>query len=710
MDENEAPVEHAETPQRLARSGIAASRVLGLRPRGTRQPLRWLRFNAKPVVLSDGRRTLAVTVVQDVTQARREAIGRQFLLEAGPLLASSLDYEATLASVARLAVPRLADWCSVQVVGEDGVARTVAITHVDPARVAVVRKIHALYPEDPDAPRGPPNVRRTGIPEVHNDLTDEILVASARDDEHCRLIRELRLAAVMFVPMRARGRVVGVLSFASSESGVRFDAEDLAVATKLADRAALAIENARLYTAAEASRARLSEERERLHVTLSSIGDAVIATDRDGRVTMLNPVATALTGWAPEDAVGRPLAEVFPIFSEKTGLPVKNPVEKVLHTGKIVGLANHTALADRDGNRRAIADSAAPIRAADGTVVGVVLVFRDVTQEQRLERELAKASKLESIGVLAGGIAHDFNNILTSISANISLAERRLGMDNPAKGRLSAAQVACERARDLTRQLLTFSRGGAPIRSATSVRATLQEACGFALQGSSVRAHYDLPADVWPIDADAGQIGQVVHNIALNAVQAMPAGGNLRLAAENVSVDEPSWLPLAPGTYVRVSVSDDGPGIAPENLPRIFDPFFTTKASGSGLGLATAYSIVKRHDGHLGVESVLGAGTTFTLYLPAAAESPRVAACREPAEGGRGRILVMDDDEAIRDLTRECLADLGYECEAASDGGEAIERYVAAQAAGRPFDVLMLDLTVPGGLGGRETLRRLKER
>jgi PAS domain S-box-containing protein len=698
--------------------------------------------------------------------------------------------------------------------------------------VELARRLVADYPRDPDDPTGASNVLRTGVAEVYNDLTPALVEAGARDAAHLALLRALNLSAVMIVPMKARGRVLGLVTFASSATGARFTDEDLTAATKLADRAALAVDNARLYSDAHRSRARLelaleagrmgaweydvardaftwtaalaalhgtdvasltptlegylatihpddreaarasiaaaldgdvqhlreyrilradgtvrwveargrvlrdasgapvtmvgvrvditerkraeeklAEERGRLAVTLTSIGDAVIATDARGVVTLLNPVAESLTGWTGPEAMGRPLQDVFRIFSEKTGRRVPDPVEKVLATGRIVGLANHTQIEARDGTRRAIADSAAPIRGPDGQTVGVVLVFRDVTHDQLLERELAKASKLESIGVLAGGIAHDFNNILTSISANVSLAERRIPREHPSQKRLEAALVGCERARDLTRQLLTFSRGGAPIKTATSVRDVLRESCGFALQGSPVRPRYEMPEDLWPIDADAGQIAQVVHNLALNAAQAMPAGGHLTVVASNADVDGETWLPLPPGRYVRMAFADDGPGISPEDLGRIFDPFFTTKAHGSGLGLATAFSIVQRHDGHITVESTPGRGTTFTVYVPASlgevAETARAALAEA---GGRGRVLVMDDDDAIRELAAECLADLGYEAELVRDGHDAIVRYADAHAEGRPFDVVIVDLTVPGGLGGRETVRALRER
>jgi PAS domain S-box-containing protein len=830
FDERGGSVAPEQIPVRRALRGEQVTEVLGFRPRAG-GPTRWIRVNARPGFGPDQKPRFAVTLVQDVTQARREAEARQFLLEAGILLSSSLDFEVTLGSLARLAVPRLADWCAVEVADEDAGSRSVAVAHADPNQLQVLRTLTASYPPDPGVPTGPSRVLRTGVAEVHNEIPDAALVAAAKDPEHLRLARALRLTAVMIVPMKAQGRVLGVISFGSAGSGVRFNDDDLAVATQLADLAAVAADNARLYAEArsarlrlelalqagrmgtweldattgrftwsrafaalhgveprdlaptmegylatihpddrEAARAslrrtvedgtehrsayrivhpshedrwveargrvvrdsggralrllgvrvdvtdrvlaeqRLTEERGWLAVTLASIGDAVIATDRDGRVTLINAVAEALTGWTMDAAVGRPLLDVFPIFSERTGLRVQNPVQRVLESGRVVGLDNHTALEARDGSRRSIADSAAPIRSADGRIIGVVLVFRDVTEAKRTEQELAKASKLESVGVLAGGIAHDFNNILAAIMANVSLAERRLAPDHPAQVRLQAALAASGRARDLTRQLLTFSRGGAPVKSATAVGDILREACAFALQGSSVRAFFAFAESVPGIDADAGQIAQVAHNLALNAVQAMPDGGHFRVDAATVVLDDGTWLPLPPGTYVRISFEDNGPGIASEHLGRIFDPFFTTKSQGSGLGLATAYSIVRRHDGHMCVESAPGR-TTFTVYLPASSrEVQRPAEEPAPSRRGRGRILVMDDDPLVRDLAGECLRELGYEPDFAPDGGEAIQRYADARASGRPFALIIADLTVPGGLGGREMIRRLKER
>jgi PAS domain S-box-containing protein len=452
----------------------------------------------------------------------------------------------------------------------------------------------------------------------------------------------------------------------------------------------------------------LADEKERLAVTLRSIGDGVITTDVNGRVTMINRAAEDLTGWTQTEAAGKPLAEVFNIVNETSRLPVTSPVERVLSSGLVVGLANHTALISRDGTERAIADSGAPISDRQGHVIGVVLVFRDVSEKLKLETEFARAEKLDSLGILAGGIAHDFNNILTAIMGNISLARSLPLSEADLKLRLAEMENACLRARDLTRQLLTFSRGGAPIKTTASIAEIIAESISFVLHGSNVRPEFILPPELWPVEIDPGQINQVIHNLALNAVQAMPGGGVLTITGENLAPGSTPAI-IAPGHYVRIDVIDRGMGIPPENLAKIFDPYFSTKEGGSGLGLATSYSIVNRHDGLLTVESKPGAGSVFHVYLPAAqsrqAQAPDGS---EPCLQGRGRVLVMDDDPGVREVVKAMLQALGYEAVCACDGQAALEIYQRAADESRPFDAVILDLTVPGGMGGRETIAALK--
>jgi len=274
--------------------------------------------------------------------------------------------------------------------------------------------------------------------------------------------------------------------------------------------------------------------------------------------------------------------------------------------------------------------------------------------------------------------------------------------------RLTEAEKACVRAQGLTNQLLTFSEGGAPVKQAIHISKLIVDGCRFALLGSNVNGEYALPADLWPVEVDQAQINQVMNNLVINAKQAMPQGGTIWITAENVTVAADEGLPLGGGRYVRISVRDQGTGIAEDHVPRIFDPYFTTKKKGSGLGLATAYAIVRNHQGLITVESKLGLGTTFRVFLPASGRAPEH---REPVHGrpvkGQGKVLLMDDEEAIRDLAHEILTALGYKVVLAKDGQEAISFYNEARNSAEPFDVVVMDLTIPGGMGGREAIRIL---
>jgi len=453
----------------------------------------------------------------------------------------------------------------------------------------------------------------------------------------------------------------------------------------------------------------LAEERERLAITLRSIGDGVIATDVAGRVTLLNPVAEQLTGWTQPEALGHPLAEVFEIVNERTRQPVASPVDQVLATGGTVGLANDTLLIARDGTERTIADSGAPIRDARGELSGVVLVFRDQTEKKRLDEELRRAQKLDSLGLLAGGIAHDFNNILTAIFGNISLARALSGPDEPSSMRLLEAEKAIRRARDLTQQLLTFSRGGEPIRRPLQLALLIRETLTFALAGSEVRAELTLAPDLWTVEADEGQLGQVLHNLVLNAVQAMPGGGRLEVRARNVEVQGAEPHPLPPGAYVCLTVIDQGSGIPPRDLERIFDPYYTTKEQGRGLGLTVSFSIVRSHGGSIFVDSLPGLGSRFHVYLPASDRPARPASpAPQQVSSRHGRVLVMDDEATVREVAVAMLAHLGYQATGVRDGAEAVAVYHEARQHETPFDFVIVDLTVPGGLGGLETLQQLR--
>lgn len=454
----------------------------------------------------------------------------------------------------------------------------------------------------------------------------------------------------------------------------------------------------------------LAAEKERLSVTLASIGDGVITTDTTGRVFLLNKVAENLTGWTMEEAFGVPLPEVFHAIHLRSRRKCNLLPKALGNPEEPPGPGVPIALVCRDGQERRISHSVAPIRETNGAVLGAVLVFKDISDQLKMEEELTKAQKLESLGILAGGIAHDFNNIPAGILLKTQLARRVQKQGQDPTQLLASIEEAVTLASGLTQQLLTFARGGAPIKETMSLQDLLKESARFALRGSRSRCEFAIPDDLWAVEADKGQISQVINNLVINADQAMPNGGTIRIWAENVE-NEPTHPvgDLEQGIYVRVVVEDEGVGISPEDLHKIFDPYFTTKKSGHGLGLASTYSILQRHGGNIFVESQLGKGTRFTFYLPATREAPAAKQTSQLVPTGQGRILVMDDDEVIRTALEQLLKELGYEPFLTTDGRQAIEAYSQALREQQPFEAVILDLTIPGGRGGRETITQLKE-
>jgi PAS domain S-box-containing protein len=458
------------------------------------------------------------------------------------------------------------------------------------------------------------------------------------------------------------------------------------------------------------AQAALAAEKERLAVTLRSMGEGVIVTDASGNVGLMNGVAEALTGWIEREALGRPLDQVLRILNERTREPLPNPAQEVREAGGTARMDDNVVLIAHDGLERIVSASSAPVRDREGELVGVVLVLRDITERRQMEAELLKSQKLESIGVLAGGLAHDFNNLLTAIMGNLSVARLQASPGDPIVERLAVSERACVQAKSLADQLLTFSKGGAPVRRPTDLALVIRDSAEFVLRGSNVRCEFHMAEDLWQAEIDAGQINQALSNLILNADQSMPDGGVIVVRAENEDVSRGSGIPIEPGRYIKVSVSDQGVGIAPEHVEKIFDPYFTSKQRGSGLGLTTAYSVVRRHGGTISVFSELGKGTTFVVYLPAAtAEAPESDVAQQDHLAGHGRVLVMDDDGLIRDTAAAMLGHFGYDVAVAEDGEAAVELYRRGLADGEPFDVVILDLTVPGGVGGTEALQQLKQ-
>lgn len=649
----------------------------------------------------------------DAEAARNRLV---FVAEVSALLAQNLDYEQALKDFGRAAVPRIADWCAIDLANDDGSVRRMHVVHDDPEKVRLAFELSANYPSPPDSRHGSLYVLRSGKTDWAADVTRGILEVVAHDVRHLEILRTLDLRSYIAAPLISRGRTLGVITFVMAESKRRYREDDVVYIEDLARRCAVAVDNARLYQSSQAEVAErlsaeesLAAEKERLAVTLHSIGDGVITVDTASRVVLLNKVGEQLTGWSQAQARGRPLTEVFNIVNEKTRKEVSSPVAQVLRTGEIAALANHTVLIARDGRERAIADSGAPIHDGAGNIIGVVLVFRDVTEQQRMEQELTKARNLEAIGLLAGGIAHDFNNILTAILGNIALAKMYGESNSRVTDVLNEAEKAFWRARDLTQQLLTFAKGGAPIKKTASVRELLTDTASFALRGGNVRLEFAIADDLWPAEFDRGQISQVINNLVLNAKQAMPGGGTLHIRAANVRLDG-NTVPVPAGDYLRIEVGDTGTGIPEKHLAKIFDPYFTTKQKGSGLGLAIAYSIIAKHEGHIDVRSTVGVGTTFSIYLPALPEAETVDS--DIVEFGRHdgsgkRVLVMDDEAPVRQVLESLLTGINYDVVCAQDGDEVLRIYAEALKQQRRFDIVVMDLTVPGGMGGRECIAKL---
>jgi len=344
---------------------------------------------------------------------------------------------------------------------------------------------------------------------------------------------------------------------------------------------------------------------------------------------------------------------------------------------------------------------------------GIVSAQADITERKVIE-ELALFRKMEAVGQLAGGIAHDFNNILMGILGNIFLSKRTLAADHPGFKFLEQAEQSMNRGKNLTSQLLTFAKGGGPVKQNIKLSKLVEEVSRFDLTGSNVKLVFKYSDDLWVVNVDKGQMEQVFSNLTINANQAMPDGGVLYITLEKTVILANEIIGLISGKYIKISVRDSGHGIDPENIDRIFDPFFSTKQKGHGLGLATVYSIINKHKGCIKIDSKLGKGTTFTIYLPASEsqqlkEKKHDEIVKQTKIQCTNKILVMDDEEMICKFVKNILKVYGYSVSSALDGKEAIEMYKKSLVEGKPFNLIIMDLTIPGGMGGKETVKRLLE-
>ncbi|MBI2513318.1 MAG: PAS domain-containing protein [Opitutae bacterium] len=449
---------------------------------------------------------------------------------------------------------------------------------------------------------------------------------------------------------------------------------------------------------------------EHFSALLAEIHEAVLLVDAHDKVVFANHAAERLLGQPVEQLVGQAGSEVFRLKHRTSGAPGESPIEKALTTGEATGLNNEFSLERGAGATAAVVPIVFSCRAvsdAGGQSAGAVVVFRDPDEMSLTPEELVKANRFEALGQLAGGIAHDYNNVLTTIMGGVSLA-----LDARDYSGLENSMKACEAAKGLSRQLLMFSKGGTGTRQVIKTADLLRDSVRIAASGSTVKVELNAPADLATIQVDRAQMLQVFQNLIVNAIQAMPSSqGNVWITAGNVTLAPAEIQGLVGGQYVAIEVRDNGSGIKPEHLEKIFDPFFTTKKTGTGLGLATVLSIVKRHGGQIGLDTELGVGTTFTVFLPRA-EQETVVETRRPIALNfalTGRVLFMDDDVEISRLTEGMLAGIGYKVDLAKDGEEAIKFYKRYLNINRPYDVVIMDLTVIGGMGGEECFRKLRE-
>ncbi|MCK5124699.1 MAG: response regulator [candidate division Zixibacteria bacterium] len=449
----------------------------------------------------------------------------------------------------------------------------------------------------------------------------------------------------------------------------------------------------------------LRENQEKFRNIAEMVPEAIFEADEKGYITFVNRRGFEYFGYHPEEFYTG--FKVLSLFASQDQEKAQEGLMRIL-AGEKLGVMEMQVVRKDGSTFPATIHTQAQIR--HGKIIGIGGLIVDVSELKKRENEYLKNQKLESIGVLAGGIAHDFNNILTAILGNISLAAMEVDSESELFAILSDAEKASIRARDLTQQLLTFSEGDSPVKKSSSIAHIIKESTEFCLLGSNVRCEFSLPGDLHRVKIDQSQMSQVISNIIINADQAMPTGGRISVSAENIVIENNSTLSLDNGSYIKITIKDKGVGISKSDMDRIFDPFYTTKEDNNGMGLAIAYSIIKKHNGAIDVESQPAIGTTFFIYLPSTTEGKQMGTSQSISHtAGAGRILIMDDEAGVRKLAGRVLKKLGYDVDCVSDGEEAVILYKEAKEKNWPFDLIIMDLTIPGGMGGKDALAVIQQ-
>jgi two-component system cell cycle sensor histidine kinase/response regulator CckA len=519
----------------------------------------------------------------------------------------------------------------------------------------------------------------------------------------------MRIKSIMCVPLISKSYIRGVIYVHSFSLGNGFLKDDLFLLTALSSPAALAIENALLYSRRKEAEEALRESEEKYRLLAETAKEIILTFDLDGKVTYANKTWSEISGYSKEETLGKGLESLVP-DDELDGFRERLSSQRSFKNGPYL---YEVEFLSKAVERIPLETSSSPLM-KQGKPSGLLLIARDIRERKKMEEDLLRIQRLESIGTLAGGIAHDFNNLLTGVLVNVDFARMDLDPKDKIYKRLSDAKKACFSAKDLTHQFITFSKGGAPMKRIASIIETIKNSVTLALAGSDITWERSIPDDLWLIEFDESQMRQTIHQLVTNSKEAMPEGGTIKIHAENININsegEEQNLGLRDGEYVKISIQDRGVGIPRENLPKIFDPYFSTKEMGAhkgmGLGLTTAFSIIKKHDGHITVESELNNGTTTCIYLPASKkELPKKKGTERDYPPIKGKILVMDDEDVIRDTTGQVLRFLGHDVVLSKDGLEATDLYHRAKEAGEPFDAVILDLTVRSGMGAKEAIKR----
>lgn len=450
----------------------------------------------------------------------------------------------------------------------------------------------------------------------------------------------------------------------------------------------------------------LQQEKDLLSVTISSIGEAIITTDINGKITLLNDMAEKITGWPKNAAEKKNISKIMQLKERFGEAQIESPVSDILKNQEETCSLHECVLIDRNRNEHIINSTASAIHDLEGNIIGSVVVFRDITQQIKLKEEYTRSKNIQSLGNLASGIAHDFNNYLAGIIGNLNLMKLQQGLNIELQTLVDSAERATRGARKLALQLLTFAKGGDSLHIQTDVKQLISQRLEAIFAEDRYKYEIKTDKDIWPINIDTAQIEQVLSSILENSLEAMHGGGNVLVNIQNREIKKQSSQPLDPGKYIRITITDNGSGISSEHLEKVFMPYFSTKKTKSGLGLTTSYSIIQKHKGTITVKQAKNGGTEVIIHIPSEEEKPVEEKQEKTA---KKKILYMDDNELLLDVTGKMIASLGYEAVCVTDGTKALEAFRMAYEADEKYYAVIMDLTIPGGIGAKEIIKDLKE-